>query len=61
MAIAAWVLGSLGGLSAVAGIVAAVEVMPSLGAEFTPTFWLLLGGVLLLASIAFAVSRGAYE
>jgi len=61
MAIAAWVLGSLGGLSAVMGIASAAEIVPSLGTEFTPMFWLTLGGVLLLACIAFAVSHDVYE
>ncbi len=64
MAIAAWVLGGLGGLSAVAGILMATEAISFLNdlpAAFTPLFWLTLGIVLLLASIAFAVSRTDYE
>ncbi|MEE8419704.1 MAG: hypothetical protein V3S02_06295 [Dehalococcoidales bacterium] len=64
MAIAAWVLGGLGGLSAVAGILAATEVVTFLNdlpAAFTPLFGLTLGIVLLLASIALAVSRTEYE
>lgn len=61
MAIAAWILGSLGGLCAAMGIVTAAEVLEPLGTEFTPTFWLMLGGILLLASIAFAVSRSIIE
>ena len=64
MAIAAWVLGGLGGLATVAGILAATEVLTFLNdlpSAFTPIFWLTLGGVLLLASIAFAVSRTDYE
>ncbi len=64
MAIAAWVLGGLGGLSAVAGILAATEVVTFLNdlpAAFTPLFWLTLGIVLLLVSIALAVSRTGYE
>lgn len=61
MAIAAWILGSLGGLSAVMGIITAAEVMEPLFSGFTPMFWLALSGVLLLASIAFAISRSGYE
>ena len=64
MVIAAWVLGILGGLSAVAGILAATEiisVLNELPAAFTPIFWLTLGAVLLLACIALVVSRTEYE
>ena len=64
MATAAWILGILGGLCAVTGIITAAEVVPFLAelpAAFTPMFWLTLGAVLLLACIAFAVSRGEYE
>jgi predicted outer membrane lipoprotein len=61
MAIAAWILGSLGGLSAAMGIITAAEIMDPLMVGFTPMFWLALSGVLLLASIAFALSRGSYE
>ena len=61
MAILAWILGSLGGLSAVMGILTAAGIVPSLGVEFTTMFWLTLGVVLLLASIAAAVSRTEYE
>ena len=64
MAIAAWVFGALGGLSAIMGIITATEVVPLLAelpAAFTPVFWLTLGVVLLLACIAFTGSRGGYE
>ena len=64
MAILAWVTGILGGLCAVMGITTALEVIPSLAelpAAFTPIFWLTLGAVLLLASIAAAVSYNSYE
>ena len=58
----AWVFGALGGLCALMGIITAAGVVPPLGAEFTWMFWLVLAGVLLLASIAFAVGRGGgYE
>ena len=62
MVIAAWVSGSLGGLCTVMGIITAAEVeIPFLGAEFTAMFWLVLSAVLLLACIAFAISRSGYE
>ena len=62
MGILAWVFGALGGLCAVMGIITAAEVISPLGAEFTWMFWLVLAGVLLLASIGFAVGRGGvYE
>ncbi len=61
MGILAWIFGALGGLCAVMGIITAVEVVPLLAAALTAMFWLALGGVLLLASIAFAVGRSGYE
>ena len=64
MAIAAWVFGILGGLCTVTGIITATEVVPLLAelpTAFTPIFWLTLGAVLLLACIAFTVSRTEYE
>ena len=57
MAIAAWLTGFFGGLCAVMGILTAVEIVPSLGAEFTWVFWFALSVILLLMSIAFAVGR----
>ena len=57
MAIFAWLAGFLGGLCAVMGVLTAVEVVPSLGAELTWMFWFVLSGILLLASIAFTVGR----
>ena len=61
MGLLAWILGILGGLCAVVGIITAAEVIPTLGAEFTWMFWLILAGVLLLACIAAAIGRSAYE
>ena len=61
MGILAWIFGSLGGLCAVMGIITAAEVMPLLGAAFDSMFWLVLSVILLLACIAFAVSRSGYE
>jgi len=62
MGILAWTFGTLGGLSAVMGIITAVEVIPEVVA-LTWMFWLTLSGILLLASIACAVGRsgGGFE
>ena len=57
----ALIIGILGGLSAIAGIATAAEVVPSLGAAFTEMFWLALAGVLFLAAIALSLGRGGYE
>ena len=61
MATLAWLFGFLGGLCAVIGIITAVEVVPLLDADFTPMFWLVLAGVLLLICIAFITGRREYE
>ena len=62
MGILALIFGTLGGLCAVMGILTAFAVVPSLGAELTTMFWLALGTVLLLGSIACVLSRGSsYE
>ena len=50
----AWIFGILGGLCAVMGIVNATAVVPEL-AGLTWMFWLMLSGILLLASIAFTI------
>jgi hypothetical protein len=54
------VIGILGGLCAIMGIVTALEVVPSLdlSTAFTETFWLMLSGVLFLATIALSMGRG---
>ena len=58
---AALIFGILGGLCAVWGIITATEVVSEY-AGLTWMFWLVLSGILLLASIAFTVSRGnGYE
>ena len=54
------IIGVIGGFAAVIGIITAAEVIPKLSAEFTWMFWLVLSGILLLASIALASGRG-YE
>ena len=61
MGILAWIFGSIAGLCAVMGIITALEVVPPLAAAMTWMFWLILSGVLFLASIAFAVGRTEYE
>ena len=61
MAILAWILGIIGGLCAVMGIITAAEIDTMLSAEFSSTFWLTLGAVLLLGCIAAVVSRTSYE
>ncbi|TET18290.1 MAG: hypothetical protein E3J75_00375 [Dehalococcoidia bacterium] len=65
---AALVFGILGGISAVVGGLTVggvpgltAEGVPVLGDQFTWMFWFVLSAVLLLASIAFAVSRGGGE
>ncbi len=61
MGMAALIFGILGGLCAVWGIITATEVVSEY-AGLTWMFWLVLSGILLLASIAFTVSRGnGYE
>ena len=57
----AWIFGILGGLCAVMGILTATAVVSEF-AELTWMFWLVLSGILLLASIAFTVGQGGgYE
>jgi hypothetical protein len=54
------IIGTLGGLCAVVGILDAADVMPSsIGTTaMNWSFWFMLGGVLLLGSIALSVGRG---
>jgi len=64
MAIAALVIGVLGGLCAVMGILTASEAiafLADLPAQFTALFWVALGAVLLLGCIACLNSRSEYE
>ncbi len=61
MGMAALISGAIGGLCAVMGIITATEVVPEY-AGLTWMFWMVLSGILLLASIAFIVGRGeGYE
>ncbi len=61
MGILALILGLIGGLCAVMGIITAAGVVPSLGAEFTVMFLLVLAGILLVACVASLLSRSSYE
>ncbi|MBA7697955.1 hypothetical protein ES703_106627 [subsurface metagenome] len=61
MGILALILGILGGLCGVMGIITAAGVVPTLGAEFTVMFWLVLAGILLVACVASLLSRSSYE
>ena len=60
MGILAWIFGAIGGLCMVMGIITALAVIPEVAA-LTWVFWLALSAILLLASIAFAIGRSAYE
>ena len=61
MGMSALIFAILGGLCAVMGIITATEVVPEY-AELSWMFWMVLSGILLLASIAFTVGRGGgYE
>ncbi len=57
MGMAAWIFGTIGGLCAVVGIITATAVIPEF-AELSWMFWMVLSGILLLASISFAVGQG---
>jgi len=58
LGILALISGILGGLCAVMGIIIATAVVPEF-AELSWMFWMVLSGILLLASIAFTLSRGS--
>lgn len=57
----AWITGTIGGICAVVGIITALEAIPLLGAQLTWIFWFVLSAILLLATIALALGRGAGE
>ena len=61
MGFLAFILGILGGLSAVMGIITAAEVIPLLGAEFTWMFWFILAVILLVGTTACLVAQGRHE
>ena len=61
MGMSAWISGILGGLCAVWGIITATEVVSEY-AGLTWEFWMVLGAILLLASIALNLGSGSsYE
>ncbi len=62
MGTTALIFGIVGGLCAAMGVVTALEVVPLFGAQLTWIFWFVLGAILLLICIAFALGRGGgYE
>jgi len=60
MGMSALIFGILGGLCAVMGIITATAVISEF-AELSWMFWMVLSGILLLASIAFTVGGGGGE
>ena len=61
MGVSAWICGILGGLCAVWGIITAAGVVSEF-AGLTWMFWMALGAILLLASIALTLGSGSsYE
>jgi len=61
MGLLAWIFGAIAGLCVVMGIVTALELIPLLASNLTWMFWLMVSGVLFLASIVFAIGRSGYE
>ena len=61
MGLLAFILGILGGLSAVMGIITAAEVVPLIGTEFTWLFWFWVAGILFLAAITCLLARSGLE
>ena len=61
MGFAAAIIGGIGGLCAVMGIVTAFEIIRPIAEPLTWNFWFFLSAILLLASIAFALGRGAVD
>ena len=57
MGFMAAIAGAVGGLSAIMGIITALEVIQPIAEQLTWMFWLVLAAILLLASIAFALGR----
>jgi len=63
MVMLAWIFGAIGGLCAVWGIITATAVVSEY-AGLSWMFWMVLSGILLLASIALTVGGsggGGYE
>ena len=62
MGILAAIVGAIGGLCAVMGVITAAGLILLIMPEFTWMFWFVLSAILLLASIALGLGRGAgYE
>ena len=62
MGVLAAIIGAIGGLCAVMGIITAAGLILLIMPEFTWMFWFVLSAILLLASIALGLGRGAgYE
>jgi hypothetical protein len=53
------ILGGIGGLSAVMGIVTALEVVDPITEQLTWMFWFVLAAILLLSAIALQSGRSA--
>lgn len=60
MGIIAAMLGAIGGLTAVMGIITALEVIPLVTPHLTWTFWLSLSAILFLAAIVILLGREEY-
>jgi len=62
MGVLAAIVGAIGGLCAVIGVITAAGLIVLIMPEFTWMFWFVLAAILLLASIALGMGRGAgYE
>ena len=62
MGVLAAIIGAIGGLCAVMGVITAAGLIVLIMPEFTWMFWFVLSAILLLASIALGLGRGAgYE
>ena len=62
MGILAAIVSAIGGLCAVMGVITAAGLILLIMPEFTWMFWFVLSAILLLASIALGLGRGAgYE
>jgi len=62
MGVLAAIVGAIGGLCAVMGVITAAGLILLIMPEFTWMFWFVLSAILLLASIALGLGRGAgYE
>ena len=57
MGMLAWIFGVLGGLCAIMGTITATGAVPEY-AGLTWMFWMVLGAILLLASVALTIGRG---